>query len=308
MKFKKQKQSVRQRPGSNRARPKAFSYYGQRQRPTADQPLPASRQMGRSEATPRGQTLKFIIQRFGAVLAIIAVLLLLVTSVQVDMKPRVSILNQSTSLSLHTSSDYQTAAEQIMKRSWTNTNKLTIDTQSIARQLQASFPEIADASIALPLVSQRPVVYLQLTEPQLLLTNHVGQAYVIDETGRALADAAQLDATVAGKLPTITDESGLRITQGQIALSSADVNFIKTVLYQFDKAGIKVGKVTLPQGSRQLNVYIYKKPYFVKFNLQEDDAKQQAGAFIAVKRQLDRRGKAPRQYIDVRLPGRAYYK
>lgn len=305
MRFKKQKPLVRNRPGGDQARPKAFSYYGQRQ--SSEQP-PTTRQPGRGETAASKVSLKFIAQRFGAILALSAVLLLLITSVQVTMKPKVDILNEPNALMLRTAADYQNTLERIMKRSWTNTNKLTIDTQSIGRQLMAEYPEVADVSIALPLIGQRPVAYLQLTEPQLLLTNGASQAFVIDENGRALADASRLNASIVRKLPTVTDESGLEIKAGRIAMSADDVSFIKTVLYQLDEAHVEVGRITLPQGSRQLNVYLYKQPYFVKFNLQDGDAKQQVGTFLAVRQRLERQGKQPRQYIDVRLPGRAYYK
>jgi hypothetical protein len=140
------------------------------------------------------------------------------------------------------------------------------------------------------------------------LTNAAGQAFAVDEMGRALADASQLTTDLAGKLPTVTDESGLQLQAGQIALSSADVKFVKSVLYQLEHAHIQVGKLVLPQGTREFDVYLYKMPYFVKFNLHDGNVKQQVGAFIAVQKHLSEQGKQPRQYIDVRLLGRAYYK
>ncbi|MCA9325855.1 hypothetical protein KDA23_07420 [Candidatus Saccharibacteria bacterium] len=306
MKFKKQKPPVSRRPASGHAsRPQAFSYYSQRS--TTPQPG-TNRQPGRFAMKPKRDTLKYVAQRFGAIVALLALFLLFITSVQVTMQPRVQLLNESDTIQLHSATDYQVATEQIMKRSWTNTNKLTINTRSIGQQLQTEYPEIADASIELPLVGQRPIVYLQLTEPQLILVNASGQAFLVDEKGRALADAAQVDSSVVSKLPTVTDESGLQLSQGEVAMSSADVRFVTSVLYQLRQANVAVSKLTLPQGSRELDVYLYGQSYYVKFNLHEGGPMQQVGALLAVRQQLDAQGKSPSKYIDVRLLGRAYYK
>ena len=65
--------------------------------------------------------------------------------------------------------------------------------------------------------------------------------------------------------------------------------------------------MTLPPAASELDVKIAGKPYFVKFNLQADDARRQAGTFLATQAQLQRKGITPAQYIDVRVEGRAYY-
>jgi len=308
VKFKKQKPPTRRSPLSdNTGRSAAFSYYSRSSASSAPAAY-TDRKPGRDDAKPRRFTLAYAAQRFGAVVALIALILLLVSSIQVTMMPKVQILNQADTVSLHSVEDYQAALEQIMKRSWTNTNKITINTREIGRQLQAEHPEVADISIELPLIGQRPIVYLQLTEPQLLLTNASGQAFVIDEDGRALVDASQVSEAIVGKLPTVIDESSLQITPGSIALSAADVRFITSVLYQLDKADVAVGKLVLPQGSRQLTVHLYKQDYYGKFNLQAGHPNQQVGTFLAVRDRLKGEGKQPKQYIDVRLLGRAYYK
>ena len=246
--------------------------------------------------------------RFGAIIAFAAVILLLVSSIQVDMKPRVVILNQDQSLQLHTASEYQTTAEQVMKKSWTNTNKLTIDTRSVGIQMQLAHPEIADVSVALPLVGQRLVMFLQLTEPQLILSGKDGLAYVIDENGRALVDVANAGTNVVHGLPTISDESSLAMDVGKVALPQEDVAFIKTVLYQLNQSGIPLGRISLPSGGRELDIYVSGQPYFIKFNLEENTPKQQVGSFLAVDKHLQKKGEKPKEYIDVRLAGRAYYR
>jgi hypothetical protein len=47
--------------------------------------------------------------------------------------------------------------------------------------------------------------------------------------------------------------------------------------------------------------------YFVKFNL-HGNAREEAGAFLAVKEYLESSHKTPGEYVDVRVENRAYYK
>ena len=305
MRIKRSKQPSRQRANSGSSSPEKFSYYSNRS--VSDQ-SGDSRNPGRAESQSRKSMLTTFAGRFGAIIAFAAVILLLVSSIQVDMKPRVVILNQDQSLQLHTASEYQTTAEQVMKKSWTNTNKLTIDTRSVGIQMQLAHPEIADVSVALPLVGQRLVMFLQLTEPQLILSGKDGLAYVIDENGRALVDVANAGTNVVHGLPTISDESSLAMDVGKVALPQEDVAFIKTVLYQLNQSGIPLGRISLPSGGRELDIYVSGQPYFIKFNLEENTPKQQVGSFLAVDKHLQKKGEKPKEYIDVRLAGRAYYR
>jgi uncharacterized Ntn-hydrolase superfamily protein len=56
-----------------------------------------------------------------------------------------------------------------------------------------------------------------------------------------------------------------------------------------------------------LHLRIEGKAYLVKFNLR-GDAREEAGAFLAVKQHLERAGKTPEQYIDVRVDNKTYYR
>jgi hypothetical protein len=45
--------------------------------------------------------------------------------------------------------------------------------------------------------------------------------------------------------------------------------------------------------------------YEVKFSF-SNDARKSAGAFLALKKHLDKKGPLPKEYIDARVPERAY--
>jgi hypothetical protein len=81
---------------------------------------------------------------------------------------------------------------------------------------------------------------------------------------------------------------------------------MKTVHYQFAQTDIKVNALVLPaKKAYEVNARLEGKPYIIRFNLQED-ALQQSGAAIATIEQFG--STVPTGYLDVRVPGRVYYK
>jgi hypothetical protein len=86
------------------------------------------------------------------------------------------------------------------------------------------------------------------------------------------------------------------------------VSFIKTVAAQLSAQHIGVKAMVLPPAADELDVYLAGQPFYGRFNLETGTALQQTGTFVAVWRQLQGQGTTPRDYIDVRIDGRAYYK
>lgn len=225
------------------------------------------------------------------------------------MNPRVEVLNEADSYLLHPLGVYQQSAEHLLRGSWVNSNKITINSDRIAHELRAQYPELAAVSVTLPLLGQRPLIYLQLTEPRLVMTTPGGQTYVLDENGRVLSPASQVTDLGRFHLAAVTDQSGLQVKPGELVISRSSVRFITDVLTQLKATNVAVSQLVLVQGSEEFDVHLLDTPYFVKFNLHEaDTARQQAGTFLAARSHLQKQGITPAAYIDVRIPGRAYYK
>lgn len=202
---------------------------------------------------------------------------------------------------------YAQAASQILQRSLLSRTKLTIHPQAVAKELSKQYPELGSVIVSVPLIGQRPKFYLEPATPALLLVAKTGDVYILDSEGKALAPLARAPAVSKLNLPTVVDESGLPITLGSMALPSTNIAFITEVVGQLKAKHISVQAVTLPAGTSELRLRIGGAPYVVRFNLQ-GDARAEAGAFLAVKGQLDREKKVPKEYIDVRVENRAYYK
>lgn len=247
---------------------------------------------------------RFWLQRTGFLILLVVVIVslcnILSLSTSAEIKPAAQ--NGSNPF-LRNQAAYQVAADKLLAGSIWNRNKITIDTAAFNRAMMDQFPELASVSVSLPLLAHRPVVYVQPSQPAAILST-AGGSFVVDDSGKALLPSAQYPP--AGQLPHITDQSGLHVELNHQVLTADDITFIKTVLAELSAKHISVSSLVLPPSSRELDVYITNQPYYAKFNLENGDARQQAGTFLAALSQLQRQHVTP-HYIDVRVDGRAYY-
>ncbi len=304
----------RRRPVAS-ASPRGFSYYGL-QRPGAATPHQrpgyhknksrTDRHAG-SGSTNLQPTLKRLMHGSGAFIGGIVVLLIIISIIQLDTTPNVKIINGSEGYALHSDADYAAVATSAMRGSLLNTNKITIDTKAVSQTVKEQFPEIKSAAVALPLVGQKPTVYIELTKPVLIL-NTSTQSVVVDSTGQALVTAQSISGLKQFHLPALYDQSQLELKVGDVVLSSSAVQFIQIVIDQLTRQKLQVKQMVLPAGTEEVDVYLRGDSYFTKYNLHETNAYQQVGTFLAVRQELAGQKGVPAHYIDVRLPGRAYYK
>lgn len=239
--------------------------------------------------------------------------LLIVASIlwamSLSTEPLVSVVNEQNTARaafLRPAEDYQAVAQKLMQQSVLTRNKLVLDTGEIERRLQEQFSEITSVAVVLPIISRTPVVYIQVAEPVLLLENG-GQKFIIDEKGRALINAAVAGDVGALKLLPVKDSAQLAIQPGSQVLTGHDVRFMQEVRDQLASKGLKVTHVDLPAQASALNVFIEGKPYYIKFTT-TSDARQAAGTYLALNQYLEGKKVTPKEYVDVRVNERAYYK
>jgi len=201
----------------------------------------------------------------------------------------------------HDPAAYAAAAHTLLASSLTNRSKLTVNLDGTARSLEHEFPELQMVSLSVPLIGSRPIVYVQVAQPSLVL-QATGGNFAVNKTGLVLADVPSLPSGV----PLVVDQSGATIRPGKQYLPSSTVAFIQTLAYQLSAAHLEVSTFVLPAGSPyEVDIRLEGKGYLVRTNL-EADALAQSGVIIATLQQLG--GKDPANYLDVRVPGRVYYK
>jgi cell division septal protein FtsQ len=203
----------------------------------------------------------------------------------------------------HQKSTYQDAANNILK-GVKYSNKITFEEQGVISKLQKQFPEIANASVELPIFAQTPIIHLQVASPSFVLNSN-NQSYIIDSAGVAVAKASDFPSFHSAL--TVEDQSGFNAVLGQQEMSEGAVNFIKTIERQTKHGGVTISSLVLPKAAQELELHTADRAYFVKFYL-GGDAMQQAGQYLATRHQLDAQNSQPAEYIDVRVPGKIFYK
>lgn len=291
-------------PGGDRGRPAAFSYHAAR----AESPANTGRELGRDGTHPRPGVLESVLQRIGLIVLGTVIVAVVVSNLALTSVPRVIAAQSGKQYFLHSMNDYREAIGGILKQSIWNSTKLTISTDSVARQIKRQFPELASVSVTLPLLGHRPVVYISANQPALIMNGASG-SFVLDNSGTAVLPTTQLPAERRLALPVVTDQTGLKTAAGRQVLTTDNVVFIREVIAQLKARGITPSALILPPAASELDVTPAGQSYIVKFNMHagSGDARQQAGTFLAVQHKLASEGITPAKYIDVRVDGRAYY-
>jgi hypothetical protein len=295
--------SGRQRPtryGS--IRPSTNSYYSSRKQQESN--------VGRKQEAPKPKRSKNsfanLLHKSGIVLFLIILTISLVYGMSLSSKAKVIVLNSANSNFLRDINTYQDAASKLLAGSIWNKNKLTINTNAITDKLVIQFPELNSVSMTIPILAHRPIIYISPAQPALILVNPSG-SYVLDNNGRALMSVSDPKQLVKYNIPLVTDNSGFRLVTNQQVLSSSDVTFIRTIVAELAAKQVVVSSLTLPPATREVDAGITSLSYIVKFNLQDNNSIRQAGTYLAAKAKLAIQGITPGKYIDVRVPGRAYY-
>lgn len=264
-----------------------------------------AQQSGQGAAEQRRVAHSHWLRRRSAMAALCLAGIVLLVSLFLGSQPRFEYSGDSM-VALRSEAVYAQAAAALLKQSPLNRTKLTVNTRHIARELQSQFPELGSVSVVLPVFGRQPVVKAEPPTPALIISEG-GQSYILDTTGRALMTPAEARNTSKLTLPVVTDQSGLPVHIGRVALPGSTTRFITEVAGQMRAAKLTMSSLTLPKGTSELDLRLEGQPYYVKFNLM-GNAREEAGAFLAVKQQLEREHKTAAAYIDVRVEGRAYYK
>ncbi|PIZ61598.1 hypothetical protein COY17_04040 [Candidatus Saccharibacteria bacterium CG_4_10_14_0_2_um_filter_52_9] len=246
------------------------------------------------------------LQRFGLLVLLVAALASAVNILSLSSNAKVLPLTSDKSALLRTSDVYETAANKLLAGSVWNRNKITINTASVSQRLMEQFPELSDVSVTIPLLAHRPLIYVQPAQPALVLVNASG-AYIVATSGKVLLKGADVVSLGQPQLPSLTDQSGLPLKLNKQALTAANVGFVQEITAQLAAKQLTIASMTLPASASELDVQLAGQPYIVKFNLQANDARKQAGALLATLNELRKQNATPAKYIDVRISGRAYY-
>jgi len=207
----------------------------------------------------------------------------------------------------HSFSQYQQLADNALNSSIYNHFKITISSADVDQQIEQAYPEISDVVVTVPIIGSQPTVYIQLANPAIIYKTTDG-SYVLDDNGVVISSLASFKDNNLTDLPIVQSSLNERLKDGQLVLSTQNVNFIQTISLGLKAKNIAINKMVLITGAEELDVYPAKQQYFIKFNIHQTDALEQLGTYLATIANLNKQNITPKDYIDVRVEGRAYYK
>jgi len=199
-------------------------------------------------------------------------------------------------------SQYQRAVDNQLS-SIKNRNKLSFDEAALIKSLKSNYPEISSVSVELPVITQQPTVSLDIAKPSFFLKN-MGRILVVNLQGTAIGYST--DFANINKLPTVTDDSGYKASPGIQVLTSSNVAFINNLIAQCRRAKVEIKSLSLPNQAQELDLRT-NDPYLIKFYL-GGDSLNQAGEFLAARHFFSKNKIVPFSYLDVRVPGKVFYK
>lgn len=250
---------------------------------------------------------KSIFQKAGLLLLLIAMLAATLKLLSLSNQPRIiSVDNNTNSSFLHDFKDYQATTSNRLSGSIFNSNKITVNSGSVTKDLVAKYPELTAASMTVPLFLNRPIIYIQAAKPVVIISVANGD-FVVGENGRAIMRGDNFHDLQQYHLPELVDQSAVKLKTGDQALTISNVKFLRTIISSLAAKGYKISAMILPAGTSELDVRLANEAYFVKFNLQSNTAREQAGTFLATINYLKRHAQQPHKYIDARVNGRAYF-
>jgi hypothetical protein len=284
---------------------RAFSYYSAKRPVDIEDVDQGPARLVRDEGVSKANR-NVLAKRLGVLLVVGIVVGLLFYNAQLSpSKTQVVLLGKpDQQLFLHDTAQYKKAAEAFMANKMQNRTKPTFNSKAFNDALVKQFPEIAGATVSLPLFGSAAKVSIEPSSAALLFVASNNKSYVVDTNGRVLASNTA-DAPMG--LPVVSDQSGVNPEFGKQVLPAGDVESMLLIFGQLKEKNLRVESMLLPNAAQRLEVRIQGRPYAVRFNL-HDAVLQQVGAYIAVQHKLDREGVTPVEYIDVRVADRVYYK
>lgn len=232
---------------------------------------------------------------------------LVALNIRVSSRPNIVKSGIWPTSALHSQAEYSNALHQLLS-SPINSNKLTINANNIENTIKQQFPELSSVAITLPIFGNTPTVYLQPYQPKFVLVTQANRLFVIDSTGRVIADGNDSNTFNSNQnIPVVNDRTGVDLQIGNKALPQSSVDVLDEVYAQLTAKGLVISSIDLTPGGGDALFRLESEKYYIRFSLLEQ-GREQAGAYLAARENLRINGKMPVEYVDARVANKVYYK
>ncbi|MCA9347334.1 hypothetical protein KC930_02005 [Candidatus Saccharibacteria bacterium] len=203
-----------------------------------------------------------------------------------------------------TADRYKQPLTSFLKQSIFNTNKITLRSSQIEKDMMRDFPEINSISIRYSFVGRHPEARISIDSIPITYNSN-GASYLVTSRGMNVGTIETLPFQKDQIL--IKDESGVQTSKGNIVLRQVDVDYFIKIKQILNSKNQKVEYFRLTTSQREAELKIVGAPYFVKLYL-DDNPLIEMGTYYASIKTIGEGGESPKEYIDVRAGEKVYWK
>jgi cell division septal protein FtsQ len=192
------------------------------------------------------------------------------------------------------------AADEYLRANPVQRNVLFLNAQDMAQAVKTQEPTLANVKVSRTLLLGLNV---QVVESQPSLVWQTGeQSWLIAEDGRVLRQAKAGEGTFG----RIIDTAQLTVKVGDKVADKQFVVFAREFISLAGKKGVDIESSAIGATTRELNIRL-KNGIVIRTDTSRGAA-EQVEAYIATIETAQQQNKKPTEYVDVRIPGKAFYK
>ena len=252
---------------------------------------------------------RFGISSFINILLIVGAMCLVVFATTLNNSPIVEVTSNKNIV--FDVNEYEEESKSILDGNLLNKSKILFQQNDFATKLKDKFPEINTVEANVPLGGRSLAVFLSLSEP-------FARVYSGEQTGIINSEGILVKTNINDD--SANELLGVRFTQpqenfqqGSRILTTLEVDLLRTLNQEMTSLVFKNGstasieEVLFNVADGQIEAKLEEKTFFIKLSSFNDGDVQVGGAKATLK-QLDDEDSLPTEYIDVRVPGRAFVK
>lgn len=191
------------------------------------------------------------------------------------------------------------AAEKGIDKQLLGENLITVSSKRLEQSVIEQIPEIKGLVVKRQW-PKRLVITITEREPSLAWQSG-GQLYLLDRDGTVIREL-----TGKAKVSIVVDTTNLPVKLGSQPVPERFVSFCLETNWLLKSVGGGIKQVSVIDTTSELNVAL-KDGYSIKLDTTREVGGQ-VSALKSVLAELKKQGKQPKEYVDLRIEGKAYYK
>ena len=195
-----------------------------------------------------------------------------------------------------TATEVQQQVVALLNKSFLGDNAIFVNPEGLAKELRAANYQLEEVRVERSLLGGLRVT---IKEQQATLQWKSGSSvFVLSGNGVAYAEQQKLNTS----LPTVEDSTNLPVKTGQKIVPSSFVAFVTDLNTKLASAGVVVASISVPETTTELAIKT-KQGIVIKF-----DTTRNVEGQIMDYRSVMAKKISPKEYIDLRIAGKVFYK